>query len=166
MEIPRVHYSVLVGFLEVLDDVGGKSDVAGIASKQGLDLDYLLPILESGEMLGLIEVQGGDVLITEKGRLFTVASPKVTKKILRDILINMDIFKKLVNFIKQSENGHITKDDVLKFISSNKNNDKPDTDSDSLKEFDWIIEWGRQALILNYNANTESLSLRQQRKFL
>ena len=74
-----------VGFLEVLDDLGGKSDVAEIASKQGLELDYLLPILESGEMLGFIQVQAGDVSITEKGHLFIAASPKVRKKILRDI---------------------------------------------------------------------------------
>jgi hypothetical protein len=53
LDIPKTHYTVLLGFVEVLDDVGGKSDVAGIASKQGLEDD---PILESGEMLGLIQV--------------------------------------------------------------------------------------------------------------
>ena len=58
LDIPKVHYSVLLGFIEVLDDLGGKSDVAGIASKQGLELDHLLPILESGEMLGFIPVRG------------------------------------------------------------------------------------------------------------
>ena len=80
MDIPKTHYTVLLGFVEVLDDLGGKSDVAGIASKQGLELDDLLPLLESGEMLGLIQVSAGDVSITEKGHLFIVASPKVRKK--------------------------------------------------------------------------------------
>lgn len=81
MDIPKTHYTVLLGFVEVLDDLGGKSDVAGIASKQGLELDDLLPILESGEMLGLIQVSAGDVSITEKGHLFIVASPKVRKNV-------------------------------------------------------------------------------------
>ena len=160
MEIPAVHYTVLLGFLEVLDDLGGKSDVAGIASKQGLELDDLLPILDSGEMLGLIQVQAGDVSITEKGHLFIVASTKVRKKMLRDTLIELDVFKKLVELIKQNENGHITKSEVLEFIS---NRNISATDSDSSREFDWLIEWGRQALILNYNANNESLGIRQQR---
>ena len=160
MEIPAVHYSVLLGFLEVLDDLGNKSDVAGIASKQGLELDDLLPILDSGEMLGLIQVQAGDVSITEKGHLFIVASPKVRKKILRETLIELDVFKKLVELIRQSENGHIIKSDVLEFISSR---NISATDSDSSNEFDWLIEWGRQALILTYDANSESVGIRQQR---
>jgi NitT/TauT family transport system ATP-binding protein len=160
LEIPAVHYSVLLGFLEVLDDLGNKSDVAGIASKQGLELDDLLPILESGEMLGLIQVRAGDVSITEKGHLFIVASPKVRKKILRETLIELDVFKKLVELIRQSENGHIIKSDVLEFIS---NRNISATDSDSSNEFDWLIEWGRQALILTYDANSESVGIRQQR---
>jgi hypothetical protein len=146
----------------VLDDLGGKSDVAGIASKQGLELDYLLPILESGEMLGFIQVQSGDVSITEKGHLFIAASPKVRKKVLRDIIIQFDIFRKIVDLIKQSENGHIRKDELLEFISVNNDATTAITNNDELNDFDWIIEWGREALILNYNANTENIALRQR----
>ena len=160
MDIPKVHYSVLLGFLEVLDDLGGKSDVAGIASKQGLELDHLLPILESGEMLGFIQVQSGDVSITEKGHLFIAASPKVRKKMLRDIIIQFDIFSKIVGLIRESENGHIKKDELLEFISAN--DATTSTNNDELNEFDWIIEWGREALVLNYNANTENIALRQR----
>jgi len=160
LDIPKVHYSVLLGFLEVLDDLGGKSDVAGIASKQGLELDYLLPILESGEMLGFLQVQSGDVSITEKGHLFIAASPKVRKKILRDIIIQFDVFRKIADLIKQSENGHIKKDELLEFISAN--DSATTTNKDELNFFDWIIEWGREALILNYNANTENIALRQR----
>jgi NitT/TauT family transport system ATP-binding protein len=159
LDIPKVHYSILLGFLEVLDDLGGKSDVAEIASKQGLELDYLLPILESGEMLGFIQVQAGDVSITEKGHLFIAASPKVRKKILRDIIIKLDVFRKLIDLVKQSENGHIRKSEALVFISAN---DATTTNNDDLNDFDWIIEWGREALILNYNVNTENIALRQR----
>jgi NitT/TauT family transport system ATP-binding protein len=161
LDIPKVHYSVLLGFLEILDDLGGKSDVAGIASKQGLELDDLLPILESGEMLGLIQVSAGDVSITEKGHLFIVASPKVQKKMLRDVVINLDTFKKLVDLVKRSEKGRISKDEVLEFVS-NQDVATQSTDGDGSNEFDWIVEWGRQALILIYDANEESISIRQR----
>ena len=143
----------------MLDDLGGKSDVAGIASQQGLELDYLLPILESGEMLGFIQVQSGDVSITEKGHLFIAASPKVRKKMLREIIIQFETFRKIVDLIKQSENGHIRKSEVLELISAS---DTTTTNNDGLNDFDWIIEWGREALILNYNANTENIALRQR----
>jgi NitT/TauT family transport system ATP-binding protein len=161
LDIPKVHYSILLGFLEILDDLGGKSDVSGIASKQGLELDDLLPILESGEMLGLIQVTAGDVSITEKGHLFIVASPKVQKKMLRDVVINLDTFKKLVDLVKRSEKGRISKDEVLEFVS-NQDVAAQSRDGDGSNEFDWIVEWGRQALILNYDANEESISIRQR----
>ena len=151
---------MLLGFLEVLDDLGGKSDVAEIASKQGLELDDLLPILESGEMLGLVKVQSGDVSITEKGHLFIAASPKVRKKILRDIIVNLDIFRKLIDLIQQSEKGNITKEDFLDFISDNGFAFDLSNEDDSFNDFDWIIEWGRQSLILSYDANTETIALR------
>ena len=161
MDIPKAHYTVLLGFVEILDDLGGKSDVAGIASKQGLELDDLLPILESGEMLGLIEVSAGDVSITDRGRLFIVASPKVRKKMLRNVVINLDTFKKLIDLVKRSDKGHISKDEVLEFVSNeNLAMQSPDDDVDISNEFDWIVEWGRQALIFNYDANEEIISIR------
>jgi NitT/TauT family transport system ATP-binding protein len=160
LDIPKTHYTVLLGFVEVLDDLGGKSDVAGIASKQGLELDDLLPLLESGEMLGLIQVSAGDVSITEKGHLFIVASPKVRKKMLRDVVINLDTFKKLIDLVKQSDKGYISKDEVLEFVSNE--TQSPDSDVDISDEFNWIVEWGREALIFNYDANEETISIRKR----
>jgi NitT/TauT family transport system ATP-binding protein len=160
LDVPKTHYTVLLGFVEVLDDLGGKSDVAGIASKQGLELDDLLPLLESGEMLGLIQVSAGDVSITEKGHLFIVASPKVRKKMLRDVVINLDTFKKLIDLVKQSDKGYISKDEVLEFVSNE--TQSPDSDVDISDEFNWIVEWGRQALIFNYDANEETISIRKR----
>jgi hypothetical protein len=67
-----------------------------------------------------------------------------------------------VDLIKQSENGHIRKDELLEFISVNNDATTAITNNDELNDFDWIIEWGREALILNYNANTENIALRQR----
>jgi len=161
LDIPKAHYTVLLGFVEALDDLGGKSDVAGIASRQGLELDDLLPILETGEMLGLIQVSAGDVSITEKGHLFIVASPKLRKKMLRNVVINLDTFRKLIDLVKQSDKGYISKDEVLEFVSNeNLSTQSPDGDVDISDEFNWIVEWGRQVLIFNYDANEETISIR------
>jgi NitT/TauT family transport system ATP-binding protein len=163
LDIPKTHYTVLLGFVEVLDDLGGKSDLAGIASKQGLELDDLLPILETGEMLGLIQVSAGDVSITEKGHLFIVANPRARKKMLRDVVINLDTFKKLIDLVKQSDNGYISKDEVLESVSNeNVSTHSPDGDGGISDEFNWIVEWGRQLLIFNYDANEETISIRKR----
>ena len=126
-------------------------------------MDDLLPILESGEMLGLIQASSGDVSITEKGHLFIVASPKVRKKMLRDVVINLDTFKKLIDLVKQSDKGYISKDEVLEFVSNeNLATQSPDGDVNISDEFNWIVEWGRQVLIFNYDANEETISIRKR----
>jgi NitT/TauT family transport system ATP-binding protein len=160
LELPKVNYSILLGFIEILDDVGGKSEIAEIASKEDLELDSLLPILKSGEMLGLINVLGGKVSITEKGHLFIAATPKVRKKMLRDIIVNFDIFKKIVDLIRRSQEGYVTKKELLEFISSHYTSFTTDTTDENPSDFIWLIEWGRQALILKYDANDERVSLR------
>lgn len=163
MIIPKTHYSVLQGFLEILEDLGSKSDVANIALKQGLELDDLLPIIEAGKMLGLINVQSGDVSLTEKGHLFIAASPRVKKKMLRDMVLNIDAFKKFIEYMQNTGKQSISKEDLLEFVSKENNNTASVDDSqNNLNDFKWFIEWGRQGLILKYDANNEIISLRSK----
>lgn len=160
MQLPKVNYSVVLGFIEILDNAGGKSEIAEIASKEDLELDSLLPILETGGMLGLINVQEGEVSVTEKCHLFLAASPKVRKKMLRDIIVNFDIFKKIIDLVRNSRDGYITRNELLEFISGHYTSFITDSTDENPSDFDWLIEWGRQALILNYDANDEHISLR------
>ena len=161
MIIPKTHYGVLQGFLEILDDLGSKSDVASIALKQGLELDDLLPIIEAGKLLGLIHVQPGDVLLSEKGHLFIAASPRVKKKMLREMVLNIDAFRKFLGHMQHLGKQSISKHDLLEFVSKENNNNAFANDSqDNINDFNWLIEWGRQGLILKYDANNEIISPR------
>lgn len=76
MHVPKGTFTRLIGFIDILDHIGGKADVAKISAKEQLELDDILVILETGKMLGLIEVKSGDVLITEKGYSILSASPR------------------------------------------------------------------------------------------
>ena len=161
MEIPKVNYSVLLGFIELLDDAGSKSEIARFASKEDLKLDSLLPILESGQILGLIKVQQGEVSMTQKAHFFIAASPKVRKKMLREIIVNIDIFKKIIDLIKQKEDKYVTKDELSEYFSERQIPFTIDTTDKYTSDFDSLIEWGRQGLVLNYDANDERISLRK-----
>lgn len=160
MIIPKIHYGVLQGFLEKLDDGGGKADLAGIALKQGLELDDLLPIVEAGEMLGLIQVESGDVSLTDKGHLFIAASARVKKKMLREMVLGLDAFKKFTDHAKKSGKQDLSKDDLLEFVSNE--NATSNDGHDPLTDFGWFIEWGRHGLVLKYDANNETISIREK----
>jgi NitT/TauT family transport system ATP-binding protein len=162
MNIPKTHYGKLQGFLEKLDDAGSKSDLAGIALKQGLELDDLLPIVEAGEMLGLLRVESGDVSLTDKGHLFIAASPRVKKKMLREMVLGLDAFKKFTDAVKKSGKRDLSKDELLDFVASENSTAGSSSDGDAMNDFGWFIEWGRHGLVLKYDANNETISLREK----
>lgn len=50
-DIPKVTFTGLYGFIDILNHMGSKADVATISSKEQLELVDILPILETGQML-------------------------------------------------------------------------------------------------------------------
>jgi hypothetical protein len=63
--------------------------------------------------------------------------------------------------VKQNDNGYVSKDQVLEFVSNqNLATQSPDGDVDISDDFKWMIEWGRQLLIFNYDANEETIGIR------
>ena len=79
---------------------------------------------------------------------------------LRDIIVNFDIFKKIIDLIRNSRDGYITRNELLEFISGHYTSFITDSTDENPSDFDWLVEWGRQGLILNYDANDEHISLR------
>lgn len=79
----KVTFTRLIGFIDILNHMGGKADVAAISAKEQLELDDILAILETGQMLGFIQVKSGDVSITER------ASPHQQKLMLRETLMHI-----------------------------------------------------------------------------
>ena len=53
-DISKVTFTRLYGFIDVLNHMGSKADVAAISSKEQLELADILPILETGPMVDII----------------------------------------------------------------------------------------------------------------
>jgi NitT/TauT family transport system ATP-binding protein len=166
-DVPKVTFTRLLGFIDILNHIGGKADVAAISSKEQLGLNDILPILETGQILGLIQVISGDVSITEKGySILAAAGTRKQKFMLKQILMNLRPFQKLVDLIKQSKDGCITKQELLEYESSSPSSGSDGDDNknnysyDFANNFDMIIGWGRMALLIDYNSDNETIRLR------
>ncbi|MEM3382645.1 MAG: AAA-associated domain-containing protein [Nitrososphaerales archaeon] len=153
MFIPKAHYSHLVGLLEVLDDFSGRVDAAKIADELNLELDDLLPVIEVAEILGFLKVESGDVLLTSDGLNFLSDGIRSRKNLLREKLLNLDIFKKLIDFINKKEDKVVTKEELLIFLAEEIH------DIDSELAFKWIIEWGRHGLLIRYDSKEDKIKL-------
>jgi hypothetical protein len=63
-----------------------------------MELDDLLPVLEAGELLGFVNVQEGDMLLTPLGRAYADASVLGRKEKQLDRAINGGRFAELFGF--------------------------------------------------------------------
>jgi NitT/TauT family transport system ATP-binding protein len=150
--IPRAHLSVVAGLLEILEDYEGKVDAAKIADELMLELDDILPAIEAAEMLGFIKVDSGDLILTEKGREYLAGNSTQRKKILNQTLSNTGLFKWIIEQLKRRGN-EMRKEELITLLEE----EMPDVDA--AKMVKWIIEWGRHALILRYDSNSQIIRL-------
>jgi NitT/TauT family transport system ATP-binding protein len=135
-----------------LEDYQGKVDAAKIADELMLELDDMLPAIEAAEMLGFIKVDSGDLILTDKGKEYLAGNSTQRKKILNQTLSRTSLFKWLIEQLKNRGDA-MSKEELIALLEE----EMPDVDAAKLVK--WIIEWGRHALILRYDSNSQTIRL-------
>lgn len=64
---------------------------------------------------------------------------------------SLESFKKIINFIRNQENCEVSKEELLDSLKGEV------TDFDAESDFSWIIEWGRDSLLLKYDTDNDKI---------
>ncbi len=96
----NVRAGQVLGLVEVVGGLGTAVDVAKLADEFGADLVTLLPILDTGELLGLVKLEKGDISLTEFGLKFQKTS-KNKVRLLKDHLSKIEPFKTALELAAQ-----------------------------------------------------------------
>ncbi|MDE1861695.1 MAG: AAA-associated domain-containing protein [Thaumarchaeota archaeon] len=147
MTIPRVQVGNMIGLLEVLQDFKGKVDLAKVADELRLELDDILPAVDAAKLLHMLQVDSGDLILTDEGRMLLSKSAAARKRMLNKMLASSGEFKAIIDFIRMEHGGEVTKEELVGFLKDN----MPDVDPE--QTFSWIVEWGRYALLLRYDSD-------------
>jgi len=142
----------VAGLLEILEDYQGKVDAAKITDELMLELDDILPAIEAAEMLGFIKVDSGDLILTDKGREYLAGNPMQRKKILNQTLSRTSLFKWVIEQLKNRGN-EMRSEELIALLEEK----MPDVDAAEMVK--WIIEWGRHALLLRYDSDSQTIRL-------
>src|SRR5436309_16104533 len=65
--LPTAGVNRVFGLLDLLKAYNGKTDIATLTIDLRIDLDELLPIIDTAEYLGLVTVKEGEISLTELG---------------------------------------------------------------------------------------------------
>jgi NitT/TauT family transport system ATP-binding protein len=152
--LPHARSGGISGLLEILDDRGGTEDLPALAEDLRLEVDDLLPAVDSASVLGFATVAQGDVTLTEIGREFANAPVHRSHQIFRDQLLqNVPLVNTVLAMVKSKRNEQISKDFVLDIL------DEHFSASEAERQFETLVDWARYAQVLDYDSDQEKVYL-------
>jgi NitT/TauT family transport system ATP-binding protein len=87
--LQRVSTNLMSGLIELLasSPYDGRADLPVIGEKFQLEVDDLLPIAEALQLIGLAELQEGDIYLTDAGRQFADSDLEARKRLFAERLL-------------------------------------------------------------------------------
>ncbi len=151
--IARVSVGQILGLVEAIDEVGGSADAATISQEVEMDIDRLGPIIDAAEFLGFIKVEDGDLTITDLSRKVLHANVRERKKIIRDIIDDVPIFKQVMEMAKEARRP-LSRDEILGAITVRVGT------HNATDLFNALVYWGRYTELVSYDSESEELTVR------
>lgn len=148
----NVRAGQVLGLVEITGGLGGPIDLSKLADEFGADLVTLLPIVDAGEMLGLIKVDKGGVVLTDFGVKFQKVS-KQKVRLLRDQLAQIEPFRTALKLTSSSKNGVTTREICEDLLwRDTRWHHNPEVNESLVQAL--LIHWAIYAGLLSYNGKT------------
>jgi NitT/TauT family transport system ATP-binding protein len=152
--LPHVRPGGIAGFLEMLDDRGGRDDLHRLAKDLSFEIDDLLPLTDAASMLGFLKIEEGDAQITPEGRAFAYAEIPRQKELFREAVLERLLLFRQIKRVLESKSDHAVHEEFFHDLL-----DEQFSESETVMQMQTAINWGRYAEIFEYNAGTHRLML-------
>jgi len=156
---PRVHVAEVTGLLDHLStQPEGRGEVFELAENLGVDYDRMTAVTRAAEQLGWVTTPGEVVQLTLAGREYLTGDAAARKAAVRDRLSRHPLSARVLTMLRErgeegEEYGVLDDDDLLADLTIH----FPFIPAESL--FATIIEWGREAGLLDHDADARRLML-------
>ncbi len=152
--LPHTRPGGLAGLLEILVDRGGRVDLHRLAEDLSLDLESLLPTIDTAVLLGFLRAEEGDAIITPEGHAFAQADIQARKAIFRKAAIaNVPLLRQMEQALRAKAN-HTLNEDFFRDLL-----DEHFSEEESRRQLETAIQWGRYAETFDYDAGSGKLTL-------
>jgi len=154
--LPTVSASLLTGLTEALAEppYNGAADLPAIASSLHMDVDDLFPVAETLQMLRLVEVEGGDIRLTEVGKQLAVAPLDERKRLFQRNLLSYVALAAHIRRVLDERAAH--RAPRSRFLDELEDHMTTAAAEQTLRA---VIGWGRYAEAFAYDDNTQTFSL-------
>jgi NitT/TauT family transport system ATP-binding protein len=146
--LPRVSTNILAGLLEAVATApyNGKADLPEIAGRLHMEIDDLFPVAETLQLLHFVELEGGDLRLTDDGKAFATAGVDDRKKLFaRHLLAYVPLAGHIRRVLDERESH---KAPISRFRDELEDHMTRVVAERSLRA---VIAWGRYAEIFAYD---------------
>ncbi len=152
--LPHARTAGISGLLEILNDGGGHDDLYRLAEKLAMDVDDLLPIIESATILGFATLTEGDVQITPEGIAFADADIQARKMLFREAALKHVAILQCIESVLKAKADHSISDEFFHDIL-----DEHFSSDEVERQFETAMNWGRYAEIFDHDPQNARLVL-------
>lgn len=150
--LPNVTAGALTGFLEMLADLGGKTDLYKLADRFVMDIEDFFPLVEMSNLLRFSTVSEGDIFLIPAGEAFAKASVLDRKNLFRQHLLdNVPFVRAMVQRLETDSDQKMDIDYFEDQLASSLG------DSKAAQQMDLIIGWMRYAELIEYDNVSEQV---------
>jgi NitT/TauT family transport system ATP-binding protein len=151
--LPHARVGGIAGLLELLHDRGGREDLFRLSEELVMDVEDLLPILESCVLLGFAWLKEGDVQLSSQGVRFADADIQRRKVLFREAALEHVTILKQIDSILKKKSDHAISDEFFHDIL-----DEHFSEDEVQRQFDTAMNWGRYAEIFDYDRESGRLT--------
>ncbi len=156
MPLQRVGTNQMSGLMEALAGPPylGRADLPALAGSLQYEVDELLPLGETLQLLRFAVLEDADILLTEAGRQFVNAETEARKHIFAAALRAHVPLVGMIRQVLDERWNH--RASAVRFRDELEDHMSPDYAEDTLRT---VIGWGRYAELFSYDEEAEQFSL-------
>ncbi len=154
--LQRVGTNQMSGLMEALAGPPylGRADLPALAGSLQYEVDELLPLGETLQLLRFALLEDADILLTEAGRQFVNAETEARKHIFAEALRAQVPLVGMIRQVLDERWNH--RASAVRFRDELEDHMSPDYAEDTLRT---VIGWGRYAELFSYDEEAEQFSL-------
>jgi NitT/TauT family transport system ATP-binding protein len=152
--LPHARPGGMGGLLELVNDRGGKDDLYRVAEDLRMEVDDLLPIVESATLLGFAKLDRGDVEVTPTGKAFAEADIAARKAVFRDAALEHVTLIQQMYKALQSKSDHKMPVEFFRDVL-----EEHFSDSETERQIETALHWARYGDIFSYDSEADRISL-------
>jgi NitT/TauT family transport system ATP-binding protein len=155
--LPSVNLGEVMGLVQLLHPE--PESIVAVATRLKKDFSTFLSVIKAAELIDLVETPGQSVRLTKAGIAFQKADPKLRKKMMHDLLLDLKIFRHILDKIEQADQQEITEESILTDLVQFFPSERPKV------LFKTLVSWARYAELFSYDPRTAVLK-KFEKKYL